>query len=178
VGFTGTTIDEFSYVCSSAYWEDKSGKPFTSRHSVVESQIISIVDGLINTKTKKFISKEARETAKAEKAEKRRLSKRAWCDGCPFGTHKKKCDHMKSYEEEYGIFACTNKGWWEWNWCQNAERIVEDEKKLFLGHFNCKLTGERCPYNKESSVVKGEFFLIKDIDGNHFTTCKDYKKDI
>lgn len=168
-------LEEFKFITTNnSSWEEKSGKPFTSRHNINQHAVESIIDNISEIKTKRQKKKESKIEVAEKRAERRRLPKRSWCKGCPFGTHKNKCDHLQSYEESYGVISCTNEEWWNWNWCYNAERVFEDKKKPLIGYFRCKVTKERCPYNSPS-IVPGEFLIIRNAVGEHFTTCEFYE---
>lgn len=167
-------LPEFEFVANASDYEIKSGKPFTSRHDIQQYQIERIVKNLLTTKTQKQKNRESRQAAALKRIAARRLHKRSFCVGCPYGTHEKKCDHMQNFEESYGIFTCKNEKWWNWNWCENAVRVYDNPKKVFLGYFKCKATGEKCPYNTET-VVKGEYILARNYDNEHFTTCELYR---
>jgi hypothetical protein len=168
--------DDFTLKFDLSGYEERSGKPFTPRADLTQQVADKFITVLKTTKTKRLISSESRKAQAEKRRDARRLPVRAWCKGCEWQTHKKKCDFMTGkHLEQYGVYTCTNKDWWEWNWCYNAERVVEDKKKLFIGHFKCKETGKRCPYNNESSIVPGEHLLGRNIGGEHFTTCDMYK---
>jgi hypothetical protein len=154
-------------------YEEKGNKPFSLKPD--KTLCDDMISAITKNKTKRLISREARDKAKKEKVAARRLPKMPFCRGCEFspqGITSKKCDNMRFYQDE-GIFSCKSPDWWNWNWCYNAERIYSSKRKVFLGKFNCKKTGTLCPFNKET-IVKNEFILGRDFDGNHFTTCKMY----
>jgi len=157
-------------------YELKADKPYT-RASMLNKKVIDYFIGQLGKwKTDKEERRLEREFKKVSQVRSTRFEKRAWCDGCPHSTGGEEslhCGNMK-LNEEIGHFYCSEKKFYEWNWCYNAKLNDPPKDKPWATSFTCGKTGEPCPF-QNNIMPNDRNYLSRNAKGEHYTSCIDYE---